>query len=82
MSAAVNVHYYALLREISGQSEERVSIALGETASQLYLKLQEKYAFPLGVNDVRIAVNDEFAACAQPLIDGDRVVFIPPVSGG
>jgi molybdopterin-guanine dinucleotide biosynthesis protein A len=82
MKLRINVRYFALFRELSGRSEEGVLVEVGATAGRVYCKLAETYAFPLGVQDVRVAVNDEFASIEQHLADGDRVVFIPPVSGG
>jgi molybdopterin-guanine dinucleotide biosynthesis protein A len=82
MKATIGVRYFALLRELAGKSEESVSVDSGDTASQIYLQLAAKYAFPLGLSDLRVAVNDDFTTGDHPLTDGDRLVFIPPVSGG
>jgi molybdopterin converting factor subunit 1 len=82
MSLSITVRYFALLRDLAGKSEERLEVESGAAASQLYRQLAERYAFPLALRDVRIAINDEFAPSEQPLRDGDRLVFIPPVAGG
>lgn len=82
MQLNINVRYFALFRELTGRNEEAVLVEGGATAGRVYRKLAETYAFPLGLEDVRVAVNDEFASFEQPLAEGDRVVFIPPVSGG
>jgi molybdopterin synthase sulfur carrier subunit len=44
--------------------------------------LRDRYAFSLAVESLRVAVNSEFSDWSHPLVDGDAVVFIPPVAGG
>jgi molybdopterin converting factor subunit 1 len=82
MPVSVTVRYFALLRDLAGKNEERLDVEAGADASQLYRQLAERYAFPLALRDVRVAVNDEFAPSEHVLRDGDRLVFIPPVAGG
>lgn len=82
MQARIAVRYFAVLKDCSGRQGEELTVDAGAKASDLYGMLAEKYSFPLGLKDVRVAVNDEFAKADQPLKDGDKVVFIPPVSGG
>ena len=82
MNTNVNVRYFALLRDVAGKSTEDVAIETGSSAAKLFHILAEKYAFPLSLADLRVAVNDEFTGSDHPLKNGDRVVFIPPVSGG
>jgi molybdopterin converting factor subunit 1 len=82
MYAKVAIRYFAVLRDLAGSDSESVGIEQGETAARVYMRLAEKHGFPLGLADVRMAVNDEFTSQDHPLSDGDRLVFIPPVSGG
>ena len=82
MEPTVTIRYFALLRDLAGKATEQVGIARGESASRVYLRLAERYGFPLGLADIRVAVNDDFASTDHPLNDGDRLVFIPPVAGG
>jgi molybdopterin converting factor subunit 1 len=82
MQATISIRYFALLRDLAGKSDESLTIERGATASRVYLMLAEKYGFPLGLSDIRVAVNDDFATTDHPLVDGDRLVFIPPVAGG
>jgi molybdopterin converting factor subunit 1 len=82
MKATISVRYFALLRDLAGKAGEQLSIDQGETASRVYLRLAEQYDFPLGLTDIRVAVNDDFATTDHPLSDGDALVFIPPVAGG
>ena len=77
----VTVHYFAALREAAGtRSEERVTSA--ETARALYEELKEAYAFPLGFDQVRVAVGTAYADADTRLSEGLELTFIPPVAGG
>lgn len=78
----VKVRYFAMLRESRGISDELVSIAPGELASQVYVRLAGLHGFTLSLADLRMAVNDNFVGLDHPLQDGDTLAFIPPVSGG
>ena len=68
--------------ELAGKAAESLEIVQGETAARVYLRLAEQYGFPLGLADIRVAVNDDFTTTDHPLSVGDRLVFIPPVAGG
>lgn len=82
MTSMIAVRYFAILRDVSGKSSEEVQVEAGASAGQVYRQLAEKYGFPLGLSEVRVAVNDEFTNADHPLRAGDKLVFIPPVSGG
>ena len=77
----IRVRYYALFREARGLSEETFETD-ASTAREVYDALRKKYHFALPQEDVRVAVNDEFAGWDDPLKAGDELVFIPPVAGG
>ena len=83
MSQTLSLHleYFAVLREKRGLGKEDISSS-AKTPGELYAELSAKYHFSLPEKEVRVAVNDEFADWNKPLQNGDRVVFIPPVSGG
>ena len=51
-------------------------------ARQLYDELRARHGFTLRRENLRLAVNGEFASWEKPLVDGDEVAFLPPVSGG
>ena len=44
-------------------------------------RTHERHEINLGIN-FKIAVNDEFSDWDIELNEGDRLVFIPPVTGG
>jgi molybdopterin synthase sulfur carrier subunit len=76
----VTVEYFAGLRACARRASEAVAAAGG--AAVLYQALRERYHFPFPRESVHLAVNDEYAAWDRPLGTGDRVAFVPPVSGG
>jgi molybdopterin-guanine dinucleotide biosynthesis protein A len=80
-SKKIRVQYFALLREQAGRSDESL-VTTARTPRELYNELKERYPFSLAPEMLRVAVNTEFGDWAQPLSDGDAVVFIPPVAGG
>lgn len=77
----IRVQYYALLREQAGRSDETLETT-AQTPRELYDELKARYPFSLAPEMLRVAVNAEFGEWANPLADGDSVVFIPPVAGG
>jgi len=77
----LDVHYFAILREQRGLSQEKLTTAAA-TPVALYEELRARHGFTLPGDRVRAAVNDAFVDAATPLRDGDRIVFIPPVAGG
>ncbi len=80
-SMHLNIKYYALLREQAGRSSETVDSAASNPAD-LYGELTSRHRFTLAREQLKVAVNGEFADWTHTLRDGDAVVFIPPVAGG
>jgi molybdopterin converting factor subunit 1 len=76
----IEVHYFAILRELRGLSRESVQTSAG-TPGELYSELAERHGLPAD-SRFKVAVNDVFSDWSQSLEDGDQVVFIPPVAGG
>lgn len=77
----LKIQYFALMREQSGRSEETVE-TIAATPADLYVELKARYGFTLPREQLKVAVNSEFAPWSQRLAAGDAVVFIPPVAGG
>jgi molybdenum cofactor guanylyltransferase len=77
----LKIQYFALMREQSGRSEETVE-TVASTPADLYAELQRRYGFTLPSEQLKVAVNSEFAPWSRRLAAGDAVVFIPPVAGG
>jgi molybdopterin converting factor subunit 1 len=77
----VHLSYFSFLRESRGASEESLKTE-ASTAGDLYAELQNRYGFCLSRDSLKVAVNDTFSSWKTELKTGDRIVFIPPVSGG
>ena len=77
----ISIEYFAILREQRGVSREKLQTD-AVTPADLYQGLRAQYGFTLPGDRVRAAVNGAFVESAEPLRDGDEVVFIPPVAGG
>jgi molybdenum cofactor guanylyltransferase len=77
----LHVQYFAALRDQAGRSAETVASA-ARTPRELYAELRARHKLALDVEQLRVAVNDDFADWNRPLVSGDCVVFLPPVAGG
>jgi len=77
----LTIQYFALLREQAGKSEETLETHAA-TPADLFSQLQKRYGFTLSREQLKVAVNSEFADWSHKLVAGDAIVFIPPVAGG
>jgi len=80
-SLQIQVVYFAKLRELTGLDQETFSISKGANPTDLLASINERHQIDIGSN-FKIAVNDAFSDWGIKLNDGDRLVFIPPVTGG
>ena len=80
-SIKIQVIYFAILRELTGLDEETFSMKQGNKPGDVLTSINERHEINLGIN-FKIAVNDEFSDWDIELNEGDRLVFIPPVTGG
>ena len=80
-SIKIEVIYFAILRELTGLDKETFSIKQGNKPGDVLTSINERHEIDLGIN-FKIAVNDEFSDWDIELNEGDRLVFIPPVTGG
>ena len=80
-SIQIQVVYFAKLRELTGLDQETFSISKGNNPTDVLASIKERHQINIGSN-FKIAVNDEFSDSDIRLNDGDRLVFIPPVTGG
>ncbi|BDG33204.1 molybdopterin converting factor subunit 1 [Parageobacillus thermoglucosidasius] len=75
----ITLLFFAHLQEAVG--EERVVLSsVPETVRALKKEVESRYHIDL--NQVMVAVNEEYARDDWTLHPGDVVAFIPPVSGG
>ena len=79
----VRVRLFASLREIVGRGELELELRHGSTPddawqqlSRTHPRLSEKRA------SLSAAINRRYASFDDDLLEGDELVFIPPVSGG
>ena len=77
----VTIEYVAMLREHAGRAEETVDSA-ARTVAELYAERAARHGFPWPADALRPAVNGAFRPWTTPLQPGDRVLFLPPASGG
>ena len=80
-SIKIQVIYFAKLRELTGIDEETFSMKQGNKPGDVLASIKKRHEIDLGIN-FKIAVNDEFSDWDIELNEGDRLVFIPPVTGG
>ena len=80
-SIKIQVIYFAILRELTGLDKETFSMKQGNNPGDVLTSINEQHGIDLGIN-FKIAVNDEFSDWDIELNEGDRLVFIPPVTGG
>jgi sulfur-carrier protein len=81
MNFEYRIDYFGLLADRRGISSETI-IHPPATPAEIYRALCASHPLGLAMNDVRAAVNDEFAPWDRPLENGDRIAFLPPMSGG
>jgi molybdopterin converting factor small subunit len=77
----IQVIYFAKLRDLIGLDGEIFSMEEGNNPSDVLASIKKKHNIDIGTN-FKIAVNDEFSQWNIKLNNGDRLVFIPPVTGG
>lgn len=76
---AIQVRYFASLRERMGRDGDVVERAQAATVAEVWQR--SSHGTPLPGN-VLCAVNMEYVAPDAPVQDGDEVAFFPPVTGG
>ncbi len=77
----LTIEYVAMLRERAGRSEESIIIE-AETASDVYTEICRRYGFSLPQSSLRVAINDRICQWRDQVQSGDRLLFLPPSSGG
>jgi molybdopterin converting factor subunit 1 len=83
MPITVRVRLFAIQRELAGTRELTLALDDGADVEAAWSAVAER--FPVlapGRPSLRFARNGDYAEPATPLVDGDEVALIPPVSGG
>lgn len=78
----VNVKFFALGRELVGNSDLKVELGEDDNIASLIEQLRSEYPKLKELRSFLVAVNMEYADMQHSLKDGDEVAVIPPVSGG
>ena len=78
-SINIKIIYFARLREAIELDEEIIMLPKGALPSDAQKLLNEKYDLNIDTN-LKVAINDQFSDWDKELSDGDRLVFIPPVT--
>jgi molybdopterin synthase catalytic subunit len=79
----VRVVSFGPLKQLFGEGGEVFEVGEGETVGGLLEML--KSGGRIGESELKgavVAVNHEYAAVGQVLVDGDEMAILPPVSGG
>jgi molybdopterin synthase sulfur carrier subunit len=76
---AIQVKYFASLRDRLGHHEDRLSPSEGLTVATVWQQLWPDTPLP---PNILTAVKREYSALNHPVKDGDEVAFFPPVTGG
>jgi molybdopterin converting factor subunit 1 len=77
----IKVHYFALFRDQAKCEEETLEVNC-HTYGELYLELSKRHGFDLPQEMIQVAANDEFTSMKAAVLNGAKIVFIPPVAGG
>jgi len=79
----VRLLYFAVLRDIIGESESEVTLPAGTRPRDVWARLREAHAQLAAYEQPPLtAVNESYASPDDALQDGDELAFIPPVAGG
>lgn len=77
----ITIEYFAQLRDIANTSTETVEGNFKDLAA-VYDFCAQKHGFDRELTHLRVAKNAGFAEWSDAPAEGDRIVFIPPVTGG
>ena len=81
MEKTLHIHYFAQLKSLANKTEESV-LSYSATPAGIYDELKMKYKFKFKASQLKVAINDEFCDWDTALKDQDKIVFMPPVTGG
>jgi len=77
----IKVRYFALFCEQTGCASETVDCPVG-TVAELFKLMAEKHPSLKSEAAALVAINDEMTGWESVLVEGDEVLFFPPVAGG
>ena len=77
-AGTVRLRLFAALREAAGWGERAWPLQPHDTPRRLFAEL----GLPGSLEQMRVAINQQFADPDTPLRAGDELAFLPPISGG
>lgn len=81
MSKKIQIEYVAMLREQAGCREECIVID-ASTAADVFASVSRRHGISFPASSLRVAINDRISSWSEPVQSGDRLLFLPPSSGG
>ena len=78
----ITIKLFAHFRDLLGKSELTIAASPGLTVADLFQDTIGERATPELRKSTMFAVNETYVPGDTKVNDGDRVAFIPPVSGG
>jgi len=78
----ITVKLFAHYRDLLGKNEVSISPRQGLTVADVFTETIGERANPELRKSTMYAVNESYVSSDTIVNDGDRVAFIPPVSGG
>ena len=75
----IEVRYFASLRERVGCEQEIIELQSGRSVAQAWVAGSAGFDLP---GNALCAINEEYAALTDLVVEGDQVAFFPPVTGG
>lgn len=80
----ITVLYFAMARDLVGHDSETISLPSEvDSIDKLARWLEGRHDGLRGrMSSIRLARNEVFATASEPVLDGDVIALIPPVSGG
>jgi molybdopterin converting factor subunit 1 len=79
----ITVRLFARLRDVAGVSELARDLPPGATIGDVWRELAREFPEFAGYErSISSAINADYARMDQPVVEGDEVAFLPPVSGG
>ena len=79
---SITIKLFAHYRDLLGKSELSIPMRPGLTVAEAFTEAIGESANPDLRKSTMFAVNETYVPADTKLNDGDRIAFIPPVSGG
>ena len=79
LNTAIQVKFFASLREVVGQADAELDASNVKTVLEVWNAATDNMALP---ENTLMAVNMDYVEAVSPVSAGDEVAFFPPVTGG